>query len=123
MKMYPRQFVWPTICLGLVNGVASVACATNYSTLLGAANINAAYYLNPNVDVLNDAQGQLDAVGSHTEKLELDQYDLSNTWSSDTAKYAWNSNWPAFNSNTTLVSMARPARLLKRFPIQYVTRL
>jgi hypothetical protein len=94
---------------------STTARATDYSTLLGAANIDAAYYLNPNEDVLNDAQSQLDAVGSHTEKLELDQYDLNNTWSSATSKYAWNSNWPAFNSSTTLVSMAQMAPLTKAF--------
>jgi hypothetical protein len=99
----------------LVGIGSSVAHATNYSTLLGAANINATYYLNPNVDVLNDAQAQLDAIGSHTEKLELDQYDLNNTWSSNTSKYAWNTNWPSLNSSTSLTTLAQLPALTKAF--------
>jgi autotransporter-associated beta strand protein len=109
-----------TLSSGLI-GSAAHAQATNWSNLLGAANINASYYLNPNVDVLNDAQSQLDAIGSHTEKLEIDKYTLSNTWSSNAAKYAWNSNWPAFNSSTTTTTVAQMAPFTKAFSDPNIT--
>jgi hypothetical protein len=92
--------------LAIAAAGCSVARATDYSSLLGVANIDASYYLTSNQDIMNEAQNQIIGVGSSSEKLELDQYDLQNSWSVN-SKYAWNTTWPTLNSSTTLTSLAQ----------------